>query len=321
MSQITIIVPCYNVELYIEKAIVSFSRQTFKNFEVIFVDDCSTDKSVETIKRLIEKYSIKASIIINKINSGPSYSRKIGIDMSNTEYVAFCDSDDWLDERFLEEMYLATDKGNKDIAFCNYRLVYDDGRSIDKKSIKPNNEYNSLEDYVVADMDGVCGGIFRRTLFENMVFPEIRNGEDMAIIPVLISKAKKIGTTEKCIYNYFQRKGSLSTAQTKKLIEGIRNSFLYIFMNMSLSLYYSEIEYLGIRNLLYGALLNLFKQGYDTKTAYEILCEFEQKFPHWEKNKYINNLPAYKKLYLFFIKRKIYLGTYILSKLHTKLTK
>ena len=320
MSRITIVVPCYNVEKYIEKTIIAFQQQTFKDFEVIFVDDCSSDNSVEIIRRVTNHCEIPARIFRNEKNKGPSFSRRYGISMAKSEYIAFCDSDDWIDKTFLEEMFAATEYGEHDIAFCNYRLVYEDGHFIEKKSIHKRDWYKSKKDFLVADMDGVCGGIFRKQLFADMIFPDIRNGEDMAIIPVLISKANSIGTTDSCLYNYYQRKGSLSTTQTGILVAGIRSSFAYIKENLSLEYYYSELEYLGVSNLIYGSLLNLFKQGYNTNLACEICSEFENTFPNWYLNKYVKNMPNYKKMYLWFAKNRFFWGNFFLSKIHTKLT-
>lgn len=321
MRKITIVVPCYNVEKYIEKTIQSFRQQTFKDFEVIFVDDCSTDNSVDVISTLMHRYNISGFVTKNKCNSGPSITRKNGVELSTSEYLAFCDSDDWLDSDYLEQLYGATRCGECDIAFCNYRVVYENGKSFEKTVVTKIIESLDEKERLTIDIDGLWTGIYRRSLFDNLVFPDIRNGEDMAIIPVLISKANNIGITDKCIYNYLQRTGSLSTTQTEKLVNSICISFAYINENCDKTNYYHEIEYLGMRNLLYGAFLNLFKQGYNTKEAKDILADFENSYPEWRKNQYLGKLPRYKRIYLWCIDKRLFVGAWFLSALHTFMTK
>lgn len=320
MNQVSIIVPCYNVEQYIEKTIIGFAEQECKDFEVIFIDDCSNDNSVAKIYEYINKYRIRARIIECKENRGPSIARKIGIEYSDTKYVGFCDSDDWFDKRFISKMLEAADKGNHDIIFCNYNLVYSSGRIIKRVRIKNDIYFKSMHDYFKIDVDSLWNGIYKRRLFDNIEFPNIRNGEDMAIIPVLISRARTIKIVTECLYNYYQREGSLSKKQTDSLVDNLRCSFWYIYSNIDKDLYYREVEYLGIRNLLYGALLNIFKQSLNKEYALEIVNDFKRVFPDWINNKYISKLPISKRLYLKFIQYEFWGGCFLLSRLHTLLT-
>lgn len=322
MKKISVIIPCYNVAEYIEKCILALSKQNFYDFEVIFIDDCSKDATVDIIEKLIKYYNINARVIKSSCNLGPSNARKIGIENSTSEYVTFCDSDDWYETNFLYKMFEATEKQKKDIVFCNYKLVYDSGRILKKNIIANFNlNDNEIKKILTIDVDSLCIGLYRRKLFSCIEFPNIKNGEDMAIIPLLISKASYFGFVNDYIYNYFQREGSLSTIQTENTIKNLVYSFEYIYKNIDLKKYNNETEYIGVRNVLYGVLINLMKYGNKKIEAQEIINLFEKRFPKWFSNIYIKNLPIYKKIYLFGVRLRLFIFLRILSKLHTKLTK
>ena len=100
MKKISIIVPVYNVEKYVDNCISSILNQSYKNIELIIIDDKSTDDSYE----IISKYSKKAIILQNKKNSGLSYTRNVGLDKATGDYISFIDSDDYIPENFYEEL-------------------------------------------------------------------------------------------------------------------------------------------------------------------------------------------------------------------------
>lgn len=321
MSIVTVIVPCYNAAEYIEKSISAFAEQTFTDFDVVFVDDCSKDRTVETVQELIKKYGINGKIIKNKKNTGPSGARKLGIESSDSEYIAFCDSDDWYSKDFLSKMIEASNDSTNDIVFCNYNLVYSNGRTICKDCLGDVSRFSSTKKVLTISVDGLWGGLFKRALFEKIDFPDIRNGEDMAIIPVLISKSNSFGFVQEGIYNYFQREGSLSTSQSERVIEGLRKSFEHICNNINCVLYRDEVEFLGMRNVLYGALLTLFKLKIDRDLFIDIVTEYEKHYPNWIGNPYYASLPTYKRIFLKFVKLRWGFPLKILSIMHTVLTK
>ena len=119
---ISIIVPVYNVESYLERCINSILNQTFKNFELILVDDGSTDKSGE-ICDSFAGYD-KRIRVIHKKNGGLSSARNVGLDVSIGKYIGFVDSDDWIDEFMYEKLYRNMIKTKSDIVICNFSRVY-----------------------------------------------------------------------------------------------------------------------------------------------------------------------------------------------------
>ena len=110
---ISVIVPIYNVESYLEQCIKSIINQTYKNIEIILIDDGSTDKS----PKICDKYKQKDSriIVVHKQNTGVSATRNIGLELSKGKWIAFVDSDDWIEKEYLEELLLNAKKEKADI--------------------------------------------------------------------------------------------------------------------------------------------------------------------------------------------------------------
>lgn len=170
--------------------------------------------------------------------------------------------------------------------------------------------------------DSLCCMLVKKSLFSDLVFPEIRNGEDIAIIPILISKAKNIGFVKECLYNYAYRDNSLSKKFTKSMVDSLQESFLYIEKGLSTE-YKEEIEFLGIKNYLYSATLNLFKsEKMPSRLEVDNIVNFYlSKYNNWSRNKYYSLLPKYKRIYLFAVKYKMYYMCRVFSILHKVISK
>lgn len=320
MPTVSIIVPCYNAENYIERCLISILNQTFRDFELILVNDCSTDSTITTVCRIIKDYNTAVKVIENPYNMGPSLTRRRGIDSSSSEYVAFCDSDDWIQNDFLECLVKASDDGKNDIVFCNYQSIYSNGR-VKKHDVVSSIMKEGKKRLIGKSFDSLCCMMIRKRIIESIAFPNIRNGEDMAIIPPIIVASDTFGFVDKCIYNYFYHLGSLSKTYTNEMINSLRTSFQYICDSIG-ETYPEETEFLGIRNYLYGGLLNLFKDKKDNKeSAIEILECFEKIYPEWRKNYLFSTLPLYKRVYLSAAKKRLFFCCRIMSTIHMALSK
>ena len=319
MPFVSVIVPAYNAEKYIEKCLQSLEEQTFKDFDVILIDDCSTDNTSHVVCNFCKNHNLDIKYFKNSQNSGVAKSRNTGVKVSNSEYIAFCDSDDWYEHNYLELMVGAAKKNDADMVFCNSKKVLADGQTIKIESIRAIPPKVNHEIVLTMGIDSLCCLIVRRIIIEDTPMPEIRNGEDMAIIPLMIIKAKKFGFVKQSIYNYFCRSGSLSLMANEQTVKSLKQSFDHIVEN-HMSDYYSEIEYIGIRNFVYGSLLNHFKYSNDVSYAKEIVKEFEGKFRCWYKNKYMCNMPFYKRIFVWFAHINFYAGVKALVFIHKKLT-
>ena len=139
---LTVIVPCYNVEKYMDKCISSIVNQTYANLEIILIDDGSADST----GMICDAWQGKDQRIrvIHKQNEGLSYARKTGVENMTAEYVAFVDSDDWIDADMFTDMMTAMISTNSDIAQCDYCKVFEDGR------IEDHSDENTSDTYEVA---------------------------------------------------------------------------------------------------------------------------------------------------------------------------
>lgn len=234
---ISLVMPVYNVEIFLNKALTSVENQTFKDFEMIIVDDGSSDKSYEIAEEFCSRNpNFK---LIKQKNSGPAAARNTGVTHCKGEYIAFMDSDDYLEKNFLEELYNLAKKTGADITCCNFNMYYPN------KNLKIYMPFNSLPGVytkskalrkLILDISVhyfIWNKLYKKELFlernikfDNMYF------EDISTSPRLFYFAKTVAFTSKALYNYTMRENSiLHSINAKKVNDyikalGIIKSFL-----------------------------------------------------------------------------------------------
>ncbi|CDG86475.1 glycosyltransferase family 2 protein [Xenorhabdus bovienii] len=218
-KKISIIIPVYNVEKYIEKCINSIKKQSYNNFEAIVVNDGSTDKSIEKILPIIDHDS--RFRILNKKNAGLSSARNQGIENSTGEYITFIDSDDYIHHNFLQDMIEKTIKTDSDICVCDVQTVGEKGNKI--KYLKQNidSENTSLDIYpiyleAVSVLPNVGNKLYKKELFNKIKFPTGRYFEDIAVMHEIIFNTKKICYINKPLFYYVIRENSITQTQNEK---------------------------------------------------------------------------------------------------------
>ena len=196
-------------------------------------------------------------------------------------------------------------ENNADIVFCAHKLAFKSNKYSVRNLSLNTEDLKNKSSIIVKSPDSLCMMMTRRSLFDGIEMPDLRNGEDMALVPLLISRADNFNVTNKHLYNYYCRPDSSSQTANITQVQSLIKSFQYIDDNLS-NAFYSEREYLGIRNLLYGALINLFKFSSDSQRADEILDLFEKSYPSWDSNKYITLLSIPKRLFLHLVHKRSY---------------
>ena len=178
---ISVIVPVYNVEEYVEKCVLSIINQTYKNLEIILVDDGSTDNS----GKICDEIAIKDNRIkvIHKKNGGLSDARNVGIDIAKGDYLGFVDSDDYIDYNMYEELFDVIKCHDVDIVYSNFQTEYLDGRieGCGKNSgqIYIRSSLDVLRDMMWDKLNcSSCTKLFKRTVFSEYKFPENNIYED-----------------------------------------------------------------------------------------------------------------------------------------------
>lgn len=322
MAFFSVIIPNYNTEGYICRCLKAIERQTFKDFEVIIVDDCSTDDSLKVINEYIKTSNCTIRVLKNEKNLGPSKSREKGILHSEGTYIAFCDSDDWYDEDYLKLAFGEIESNKADMVFQGFKTVKKKNGDwkITEHPLYGENRLITKSEALTLPIDGLCFLVVKKDVALKIEAPDIRNGEDMALIPMLICASDSLAiVTRVCPYNYFYREGSASMTANLNVVDSLIASYEFIYKALS-NCYPIECEYLGIRNLLYGAVLNLFKFSYNTKKAEAILNSFSEKYPNWQNNPLYAQLPLYKKLVVMTATKRQFFITAILARVHTFLT-
>lgn len=312
----SVVIPCYNSELYIENAINSLTSQTFKDFEAIFIDDCSTDSTYEKLLSLTKNICFEVQIYKNEKNSGPGISKRIGVTNAKGRYILFMDSDDWFQYDAFQLLYDKLLIEPSDIVFFDGYRTYETGDRVLIANSHNMRACNELSDFVAVANGALPFMCFRTELWKNIIIPPLYNAEDIAVIPVLISKSKKVSILSKPLYNYFYRVNSVSNIINPRIYRSFLESFAYTSLMITEQSYFQALEFHGIKTVLYGAVINGLKAGL-TKSEFQIIIdEFSCKFPFWRKNRYVNVLPNHKKVFLQLVHWRLFYFLKIFVTLH-----
>ena len=207
---ISIIIPVYGVEKHIAKCIESIKKQAFTDFEVILVNDGTKDSSIEIAKEVIS--GDERFVILHKENGGQGSARNLGLDKARGDYIAFVDSDDYVEPSFLQAMYEKVIDDSADICTCDVNIVSPSG-SVVRQFKSDVASYVSKGDYLNVYFfisNWMWDKLFKRDVFEELRFDSsIKTYEDAHLVFRLIY-GKKITSISKCLYNYVQHQGSTS---------------------------------------------------------------------------------------------------------------
>ena len=186
-KMITVIVPCYNIEKYIEKCIESIEKQTYKNIEIIAVDDGSKDKTVEILNKIQKKYS-NLSVYKNDKNKGAAYARNFAIKKAKGDYIGFVDSDDYITEDYYEKLMQKAIEDNAEIVATDIEVVFENSTQppiLSKACIGEVTKFNLINNGLAASP---CNKIIKKELIKKYPFLEGKMNEDVAsILPAVVN--------------------------------------------------------------------------------------------------------------------------------------
>lgn len=214
---ISIIIPVYNVEKYIEDTIKSILNQTYTDYELILVDDGSCDRSIEIAKNLIEGYGLKEYTVIVEENSGLGAARNAGMSKARGEWIYFMDADDLLPENALSVILKVAEKTSSDITFCGFE--FSKSGLVEKKVSEYKTSIYTSEEMQLAFLLRQKKILAPGTLYksewlrnEQIVFPQLRFSEDGYFLWKAIIKANRVAEIEGCLYTYIIRGNSIMTS-------------------------------------------------------------------------------------------------------------
>ena len=235
--KVSIIVPVYNVENYLERCVWSLLKQTYENIEIILIDDGSTDNSGVLCDRFCKLDNRVFTKHIN--NQGVSNARNVGISIAGGDYITFVDSDDWLDLRWVELSLSSILLYGSDVLTGKFIRVYSDGHDDRQKLEFEAKKFSNVEflKFLYGNSYSklpfgweVCGKLFKRNLFIGMSFDRaITMGEDKIFFWKLMQKVSHIAYEDRCIYYYYQRENSAMGTMSVRHIQDdyLVNTLLY----------------------------------------------------------------------------------------------
>lgn len=299
--ELSIIIPVYNVEKYLHRCLESVIKSTFKDFELIIINDGSKDASEQVVLDFKEKYSDYEDKImyIKKENSGVSETRNMGIEKAAGRYITFIDSDDYIEDDMLELMMNKMNESDFDIVACNARLVYGNN----KKDHIVSSGYNSdlyhkdkIRETMLVQYPVMWNKIYKTEIIKKIKFTSGVWYEDMEYLLKLYPHINSIGVVNKPLYNYFQRENSITYTYNDKLYDIINNMesvIAYYKENNIYDEYKDELEYLYARYAFTTFPKRLAKckdkKKYTTGIDF-VLKKTNEYFPDYKKNKYLSKM-------------------------------
>lgn len=209
---VSVIMPAYNAELFIEEAIASVIAQTVADWELIVIDDCSTDDTVQIVSAFVRQDS-RIQLLTNAVNMGVAKTRNRGLDLCRGQYVALLDSDDYWKPRFLEKMLARAEQTGADIIYCSYELVDEQDEKVCNDFIVPPE--TTFEESIVRSVITCSTVLLTAQLVKKHRFPTDIYHEDIALwFQILRDGGKACGVTD-VLAAYRQREGSRSADKLK----------------------------------------------------------------------------------------------------------
>lgn len=310
--KLSIIVPVYGVEKYIDKCLNSLVKQSLKEIEIIVVNDGTKDNSQKIIDKYVKKYPDKIKSYI-KENGGQGSARNYGLKKASGEYIGYVDSDDFVEKDMYKKLYNKAKENNYDIVVCgNYNVSEDyQNKNIDAFI---NNYNTDLENIFFGKM-AVWNKIYKRDILikNKLEFKEKVWYEDLAFTLKAIMNSNTFAFIDEPLYDYLIREGSTmnnsNVQRNLEILDAFNDILSYIKHNKKEE-YFSKIEFLAIDHIYISAIVRVLKAEADDKvkreTINKLIDYMNKKFPNYKNNKYINTLSKNRKIIYKLINIKMY---------------
>lgn len=310
--RLTIITPIYNSSNYLKAFFEMLDLQTSKNFNLVCIDDCSTDDSFRMLQENKLHHDYEVEIYQTNVNSGAGIARNIGLEHIAGEYVVFVDSDDILAPDYIEKLETVAQETNCDMCFFDFWL---EGKNL-KKILKvvPQNESGEISnELAIICANNACNKLFRsEVLMQNKSqFPPLRSGEDGIFARKFAGKVRKINYVPYAGY-YYQYNPNSVTHRIKKSRQKIQQSVetiltsntQYDYLKEDLVNYPNALFHLWLTESFLGGLKKLYNAKAPAKSYVRLIESASQQYPNWTtliKNK---NLSTFQKCVFYAAKRK-----------------
>ena len=295
-SLVSIIVPIYNVEKFIKRSIDSLINQTYKNIQIICVDDGSTDGSM----RILSEYQDERITIVHKKNGGLSSARNYGLQFVKGDYITFVDSDDWVEPEYIHTLIKQFTRGDIDISCVAFDYAYDDHFQEYEYKMKDKilNRRNALTTLCIGKKltNHVWNKMYRAYLFSDICFEEGRTFEDIYVMHQLFSKVGTVSVVGKTLYHYYMRSDSILHEEKPQSVADIAVAYIQTYILLRNPIH----KFFILRKCAWASyqVLFLINKNVIQRKDLKNIIEF------WKSHRYIALLG--RKYYLMYKKPMLY---------------
>lgn len=317
-KKISIIMPIYNTEKYLENSIQSILKQEYKNLEILLINDGSNDNSLKICNKFKEQDN--RIIVINKKHTGLSDTRNIGIKMATGDYIGFVDSDDYIDKKMFKKLIEGAEKYQCDISMCDITETYsqkDKEKQQKSEYIKMNKKQaidqllydRNIGNYIVVKL-------IKKELFKDIEFPVGKLYEDISTTYKLFNKAENIIYIPETMYHYYQREDSLVNNITKESIKYYIQAVFDRYYDLKNS--YNFLDIYSVYSIV-NVVIKMFNWSIRIKDyelfdneIYNYYCKMQKELDLVDEQKLLSIMTVYEKACFYLLKLdKEYLKNFI----------
>lgn len=315
----SIVTPNYNGFSLMKRYFTSLENQIFKDFEVIIVDDCSTDNSYCKLVEYAKSSTLDISILKSSQNAGPGNARNIGMDKAKGKWITFIDNDDWVETTFLEEIDAIIIANEVNCIIFDYYVKSEKKQVASNSMYKGEEEILTLSECMMYVRNHSVGKVYNleKCRINNVYYPKTRRCEDVAFVARAIDACGSAYYYKRPLYYYYQRKTSLSNNNKMNANDMIK-AFAIIEEKLGTK-YYKEIYEKSVTDLLYGGVLMMCKAGEKGNNIKKYIDWYESKYPNWKNTNIINEVGKSKKMYFYAINKKSIFLLKLLTIVHSAL--
>jgi len=295
---VSIVIPVYNMENHIEKCVNSLLNQTFENIEIICVNDCSQDNSLNILRDMESLHPLKIKIIDSKVNLKQGGARNLGVYAALGDYIYFVDSDDWAEPTLIENLTSKLSGKAFEIVYCSYRTRHKDSNE-DKVINRANidwihDDLDKIKKKLIIAPSPIWSGLYSVDFFKELKikFPENIFYEDNYIVPLLVCNAGSISKVQKPLMNYNMSNSSVTrTFNNERFFDRLKTSCL-LFDEVSkydiYDKYREELNFFIFEIYLLNTTIGCYRKFYPVKNkkAENIINDFITILPDFESNRY-----------------------------------
>ncbi len=313
MPKFSIIIPCYNASEHINKCMESLENQTYKDFEIIIIDDKSTDNSYKELNTYIKKSKLLIKLLSNEQNSGAGETRNKGIQTATGKYITFLDIDDYIEPNTFEELNNIIENNDIDCIIFDYYYKLKKTNLLQKSLLKGENGFVNKSDALIYTKGSTWGKVYLLDTIKlnNIKFPNLNVNEDMVFNKTALSKCNKIFYLEKPLYHYILNENSLINQNLELAERNAKIGFGLVEKELKKE-FPKEVEAIFVREYLYSGIIDLLNRKEKNKQIIEFIENSEKVYPEIYENEACKYLTKYQKIVIYFAKKRFLLGLKLL---------